>query len=201
MFIHNKYTNFTSEINSNEKESSVTDNSENTTTVDPVKVPEPVKEEVLTPISTSGTTIPNASPFKEVNSVDPDLTTLKHMQDAFLNYYSKSPILSKKDKERAAYALLRLVQFALSKDKRVLYDNMYKFIKDHRNTNLNPVNVFEGGDEKMKRAEIGELTLFIAAFCRVQDGNGVDFKELERALPKHPLLITFLSEKIERKNK
>jgi hypothetical protein len=198
---HSKYNNFTSQINSTQEkdESLVTDSTSSleSTTVDPVKIPEP---EPVIPTSSTGSTYTKILDSNKKNtSVDADITTFHTLKDNFLSFCTT--IQSKKDKEKSAFALLRLAQFVLNKDKRTLYDETYKFIKDNRNTNLNPMTVFAGGEGKMKRSEIGVLTLFIAAFCRVQDGDGVDFKELERSLPGHPLLITYLTEKVDRKTK
>jgi hypothetical protein len=206
---HNKYQDFSSQIrntienapsshnSSSEKDDAIVSTNNNindvSTTSDPVIVPEPAQVPIP-PVSTSGTASTSTVKQHAQTLVDPDIQTFITLKTTFLDL-NKTPILSKADQVKSAFSLLRLVQYALSKDKRVIYDEMYRFVKDNKNTTLNPVTVFAGGDEKMKKSEISVLSMFIAAFNRVQDGLGVDFRELERSLSSSPLLITYLSEK------
>jgi hypothetical protein len=202
---NNRYSDFSSQINPSSEEVNVTSTLSETTSpkadptqVDPIKVTEP---QLLTPTAASGAapTAPINTPKAPVASQDQDLRNFIIMRDNFIDL-NKSHLISKKDRERSAFALLRLVQLALAKDKRSIYDELYKFVKQYRDSILNPINAFAGGDEKMKRSEIGELTMVIAAIHRTQDGHNVDFKEITRCFPNDPVLVTYLSEKLSRKS-
>jgi hypothetical protein len=200
---NNFSTNFSSDIT--EKDTTLmTDTSSiepetSVSTPDPAPVAEP--KQIITPTASSGqinTTVKSMS--IATPPVDAVIQQFNNLKQSFIDSNGPEP-RSQKDRERTSFALLRLVQFILSKDKRTVYDEFYKFIKDKRKELLNPQTVFSGGNNKMKRSEIGMLTLVIAAFNRVQDNDGVDFKELERSLPGHPIFITYLSEKSARKKK
>jgi hypothetical protein len=201
---HTKYSSFSSVVNDsadiNKDTNMSNENSLESPIVDTVApVTEPA---VVTPtvIPTSSYTSSASSSSTSVNKVpdDADILLYKSFESNFLSLNHEEPRVQK-ERERVTVSLYNLVKFVLSKDKRNIYDLFYRFVKDHKYTHLNPHTVFAGGDNKLKRSDIGVLTMTIAAFNRVQDNLGVNFKELEKALPGHPILITYLSEKSSRK--
>jgi hypothetical protein len=201
---HNKYSNFSAAINSSTETSETSETipmtSEPTpSTIEPTVAPVEEPKQVVTPTSTSGSTNPVVKAHSTTEPPkDADLVHFETLKTSYLNLNHTEP-RSALEREKTTTGLLRIVKFVLSKEKRTVYDAFYKFVKDNKNTSLHPFIAFAGGEAKLKRSEIGLLTITIAAFNRVQDNLGVNFEELEKSLPGHPILVTYLSEKSERK--